>query len=235
MTQALGVDGAVGGAVRPLERPLVPAARDGGRRHGEAVPAFSDRGRGVTRSRSLRHAVLLLAGVGALLIAVELAVVAAGPSPLWMNVLIALTAAAYVGAGLLAWLRRPSSDIGAVLTAGGFVWLAADFGNALPPALIAIATITATVPLAVIVHLLVSFPSGRLQGRGPRVLVVVAYLTCVVLQAPLYLFADVPAPYDTLQIAVRPELASIGGWVQNVVGMTVMAVTAWMLVGRLRA
>jgi signal transduction histidine kinase len=219
-----------------MERPLVPAARDAGRRYDEAVLGpFSDRGRGVTRSRSLRHAVLLLAGVGALLIAVELAVVAGGPVPLWMNVLIALTAAAYVGAGVLAWLRRPSSDIGAVLTAGGFVWLAADFGNASSPALIAIATITATVPLAIIVHLLVSFPSGRLTGRGARVLVVVAYLTCIVLQAPLYLFADVPAPYDTLQVAVRPELASIGGWVQNAVGMTVMAVTAWLLVGRLRA
>ncbi len=236
MTPALGVDGAVGGAVRPLERPLVPAERDAGRRHDEAVLGpFSDRGRGVTRSRSLRHAVLLLAGVAALLIAVELAAVAAGPAPLWMNVLISLTAAAYVGAGVLAWLRRPSSDIGAVLTAGGFVWLAADAGNATSPAMIAIATITATVPLAVIVHLLVSFPSGRLPRRGARVLVVVAYLTCLVLQAPLYLFADAPAPYDILQIAVRPDLASIGGWAQNAVGMTVMAVTAWLLVGRLRA
>ncbi|MHA6625706.1 sensor histidine kinase [Pseudonocardia sichuanensis] len=231
MTSALGVDGAVGGAVHPLDRPVLRAAGDD-----QTAPGpFAARGRGLTRSRSLRHAVVQLACVAVLLGAVELAAVAAGPAPIWMNVLVTLTAAAFVGAGVLAWLRRPSSDIGAVLTAGGFVWLAADFGNATAPALIAIATITATVPLAVIVHLLVSFPSGRLTGRGARVLVVVAYLTCLVLQAPLYLFADAPAPYDTLQVAVRPDLASIGGWVQNVVGMAVMAVTAWLLVGRLRA
>ncbi|OZM81480.1 sensor histidine kinase [Pseudonocardia sp. MH-G8] len=225
------MDGDVGAAVHPLDRPVLHAAGDG-----QTAPGpFATRGRGVTRSRSLRHAVVQLACVAILLGAVELAAVAAGPAPIWMNVLVTLTAAAFVGAGALAWLRRPSSDIGAVLTAGGFVWLAADFGNATAPALVAIATITATVPLAVIVHLLVSFPSGRLTGRGARVLVGVAYLTCLVLQAPLYLFADAPAPYDTLQVAVRPELVSIGGWAQNVVGMAVMAVTAWLLVGRLRA
>jgi signal transduction histidine kinase len=93
---------------------------------------------------------------------------------------------------------------------------------------------TATVPLAVIVHLLVGFPSGRLTTRPARALVVAAYLTCLVLQAPLYLFADTPPPADALQIVDRPDLVGIGSWVQNGVGMTVMVLTAALLVRRLR-
>lgn len=236
MTPALGADGAGGGAVHPTDRPVARGAPDTGRRdHEIGLRPSAVRSHRVTRSRSLRHAVLQLAGVAALLGAVELVVVAGGPTSIGIDLLISLTAGVHVGVGTVAWLRRPSSDIGAVLVAGGFVWLATGFANSTTPALHAIGAIIATVPLAVIVHLLVGFPSGRLPGRLARTLVIAAYLTCLVLQAPLYLFADVASPYDALQVADRPDLLLLGRWVQRAVGMTVMVVTAGLLVRRLAA
>lgn len=194
------------------------------------------RGRGVTRSRSLRHAVLQLTAVAVLLGAVQLITALDGPlEPAWLILLVSLTAGAYLGAGAVAWLRRPSSGIGAVLTAGGVVWLATGFIESASPALVAIGLVTATVPLGVVVHLLVAFPSGRLTGRLSWALVVTAYLTCLALQAPLYLFSDAPPPYDVLQVAAVPDLQAAGARVQSGVGMTVMVVTAVLLVRRLRA
>jgi hypothetical protein len=180
--------------------------------------------------------VLQLGVAAVLLCAVELVVLLDGPlSPSWLSVLIPVTAGAYVVAGVVAWLRRRSSDLGALLVSGGLVWLAAGFGNAGAPALVALGTVTATVPLAVIVHLLVAFPSGRLTTRPLRALVGAAYLTSLVLQMPLYLFSSAPPPYDALQIADRPDLLSAGLWIQRVAGILVMSTTAAVLVRRLRS
>jgi signal transduction histidine kinase len=184
----------------------------------------------------LPRAVLQLAVAAVLLCVVELVVLLDGPlSPTWLSVLIPLTAATYVVAGVVAWLRRRSSDLGALLVSGGFIWLAAGFGNAGVPALVALGSITATVPLAVIVHLLVSFPSGRLTTRPLRALVGAAYLTSLVLQMPLYLFSSSPPPYDALQVADRPDLVEAGLWVQRGAGILVMSMTAAVLVRRLRS
>lgn len=191
--------------------------------------------RGVSRRRTLQHAVLTVAGSAVVLGAVELIVVLAGPlAPSWVSLMIPLVAGCYLGAGILAWLRRSSSTVGALLTAGGIIWLTTGLGNASVPALIAIGAVTATAPLALIVHLLVGFPSGRLGGGTERALVVAGYFTVLILQAPLYLFANFPPPYDALQIANRPGLQQAGVWVQRGVGIAVMACTAALLAGRLR-
>ncbi len=192
-------------------------------------------GERLTRSQGLPRAVLQLAVAAVLLGAVELVVLLDGPlRPRWLSLLIPVTAGAYVVAGVVAWLRRRSSDIGALLVSGGFIWLAAGFGNAGVPALIALGAVSATVPLAVIVHLLVSFPSGRLTTRPLRALVGGAYVTSLVLQMPLYLFSSHPPPYDALQIADRPDLLQAGVWTQRSAGIVVMSLTAAVLVRRLR-
>jgi hypothetical protein len=53
-------------------------------------------------------------------------------------------------------------------------------------------------------------------------------------KAPLYLFTATPNPYDVLVLADRPDLASIGGWIQCGAGSAVMVATTVILVGRLR-
>jgi len=84
------------------------------------------------------------------------------------------------------------------------------------------------------VHLLVSFPSGRLTTRPLRALVGATYLTSLVLQMPLYLFSSPPSPYDVLQIADRPDLLQAGLWTQRAAGILLVSSTAVVLVRRLR-
>jgi hypothetical protein len=180
-----------------------------------------------------------LAGMAAALLAlvgVEVVLFIEGPvRPLWVVLLFPADALLYIGVGLLAWTRRPSNRMGALLVVGGFVACISGLPNTGIPALIAVGLVIATVPLAIVVHLLHAFPSGRLRGRASRLTVLAAYFVVFVLQAPVYLFGQgAEGPTTVLQIADRHDLAHLGAWVQSIAGAAVMVATAAILVGRLR-
>jgi len=188
-----------------------------------------------TRARVREQSLLQLAAAVAVLVAVEVVLIITGPvAPAWVVCLLPVTAVVYLAAGLLAWSRRPSSDVGALLTAGALTLLLAGLVNTDRAPLIAIGRVTATVIVAVAIHLLVAFPTGRLTGWPSRALVAAGYFTAVVLEAPLYLFSGLPPPYATLQVADRPDLLRAGQWVQRGVGLAVVGLTGAILVGRLR-
>lgn len=142
--------------------------------------------------------------------------------------------ALYVVAGLLAWWRRPANRTGALLVCGGAAWLAASLANTGVPVLIAVGTVTAVLPVSLVLHLLHAAPGGRLRGRASKASVVTGYVVGLVLQAPLWAFRPEPPPYDLVLVAARPELAQAGYRVQQVVGAAVVAVTVWVLARRLR-
>lgn len=197
----------------------------------QAPPRVAAPARSRAVPRTLPLALVALAGTLLLLGGIEVALLVAGPmTPTWALLLFPLVGAIYAAAGLLAWWRRPSNRTGAIMVAGGVAWLVAGLANTGVTALVAAGLIGATVPLAIVVHLLHAFPSGRLRGRVSRATVLTGYAVCLVLQAPLYLFG----PLNPLQVADRHDLARAGFWVQTAVGATVMAVTAVILAQRLR-
>jgi signal transduction histidine kinase len=103
------------------------------------------------------------------------------------------------------------------------------------PALETVGLVLATVPLAVVVHLVLAFPSGRLRDGLARATVLAAYFVSVVLQAPSYLFGVSPdGSTSILHVADRRDLARLGHWVQHGVGAAVMVAAAAILVSRLR-
>lgn len=143
--------------------------------------------------------------------------------------------AVYLAAGVVAWRRRPGNRMGFLLCAGGLVYLLVSLANVQVRGLIALGQLLATVPLAMIVHLLLAFPSGRLRSRTARATVLVGYLVCTVVQVPREMFTPQAPPYDPLFVADRPDLVAVASLVQSVIGVAVMIVTAAMLARRLRA
>jgi signal transduction histidine kinase len=188
--------------------------------------------------RTLVAGLVLLAAALVALGLVDLALMLSGPafSPRWVAALYPVVAWIYLAAGIVAWLRRPSNRLGPIMVAGAGVWIAAGFVYATAaPGLIATGLILATVPLAIVVHLLHAFPSGRLHGSVSRATVLIGYAICLVLQAPLYLFMAGPdSPWTVLRISERPELAETVGDAQTLIGVTVMIVTTVILARRLR-
>ena len=191
-----------------------------------------------TPSRTLVVALAQLAVAVVALGLVQIALLLSLPAgaPHLVLCCFAIGAWIYLTAGIVAWLRRPSNRLGAIMVAGALAWLAAGFANTATPALIAGGLILATLPLAVVFHLLHAFPSGRLLGTASRVTVAVGYAICLVLQAPLYLFPGGPeTPWTVLRVSARPDLVDAAEWAQWAIGGVLVAVTVVILASRLRA
>jgi signal transduction histidine kinase len=186
-------------------------------------------------ARSLGAALIALAASATLLGAIEFALFpASGFHPVWVLDLFPAGGLVYAAAGLVAWWRRPSNGLGVIMFGAALVWLAVALANTTATMLAAGAAVLATVPLAIIVHLLLAFPSGRLRSRTARWTTVLAYVTAIVLQVPKYLFVRSGSPGGILAAADSPGLAAAGTWLQNVVGLGVMLATAVVLATRLR-
>lgn len=175
----------------------------------------------------------LTIGVGALCaVAVELALLLEQKPPApWVAALIPAVALIYVAIGLGAWVRRPNSRLAFLIVAGGGAWFLAGLVNVSVQFLTAVGLIAQTLPLAVIVHLLIGFPSGRLRNATERLVTAAGYFVCLAMQAPLYLFA----PGGPLSVADRPDLAEAGFDWQRVAGSLVVLATAALMIGRMRA
>lgn len=197
-------------------------------------------GCGVPRPRTgvtppLQVALAQLAAVWVAGLAIVVALVHAGPlGDVALVYGFPILAALYAGAGLLAWWRRPANRLGPLLVVGGAAWLTVSLANTDVPALIAVGTVTATVPVAVVIHLLHTFPGGRLRGRASTVTVFAIYVVTLVLQIPIWAFTPESPPFDVVLVSPRPELAAAGAWVQRTCVAVVVVVTVWLLVRRLR-
>lgn len=140
----------------------------------------------------------------------------------------------YVGSGLIAWRRRPRNGTGPLIVAAGIAFYLSGVANTGVPALVAIGAVSSTLVLAVIVHLLLAFPSGRLRGTPSRATVIAIYAVALVLGAPSYLL-DPNGPYPPFAVADAPKVVAVFGVAQSVCGAALMLVAAGILVGRLRA
>jgi signal transduction histidine kinase len=196
--------------------------------HGAAPPR---RTAGGERVGSLADA-LVVVGLGALLVAgTEIAFVLHRGGPYaWLTALFPVVALVYVGAGLLAWRRRPSSRLGLLIVLAGGAILVASLTTIDTPATRAVGAVFQTVVFAVIVQLLLAFPTGRLRERVERRVVIAVYAVSLLLEPPAYLFA----PDGPLSISDRPDLVDAGLQVQRAAGALVVLATAVLLVRRMR-
>jgi hypothetical protein len=109
-----------------------------------------------------------------------------------VEVLLSLLAGwSFIGSGLVAWARRPENRTGPLMVLVGVTFLAGLLHAAEQPAVQTLGAWVRPLHLAVFMHLLLAFPSGRLDSRLARGLVGAAYLDLGILyHAPLLLGDD---------------------------------------------
>jgi signal transduction histidine kinase len=96
----------------------------------------------------------------------------------------------FIGAGLFAWYRNPGNSIGVLMVATGFAWYVAQLARLEPALLFSIGFALENLYVACAVHLLLAYPSGRLEGRIDRLLVACTYATVTLGFVPLALFVS---------------------------------------------
>ena len=140
---------------------------------------------------SLRRALIGLAafviGVGALLVVIN------GKHNIHRGAYAALTLGigwGFIGTGLYAASRRPRSNTGLLMIAVGFAGLlkALSFSN--DSVIFTIGSLGELLIYALLIHLLLSFPSGHLDSRLDRVLVAIAYFNTTVVQLAAFVLND---------------------------------------------
>jgi signal transduction histidine kinase len=132
------------------------------------------------------------------------------------SALILVPAWGFVGTGLYAWDRRPENNIGPLMTAVGFAWFLQALESSNSPVPFAIGVILSALPYAILIQLLLSFPSGHLETRLQRVLVFATYFDCIVLQLGWALFTD-PESAGCEGCPENPFLIEGASWVSGVI------------------
>ncbi|GAB2597302.1 hypothetical protein GCM10027168_32720 [Streptomyces capparidis] len=82
---------------------------------------------------------------------------------------------AFAGAGLVARWRRPANPTGALMLAEGLTWFLGNLQGTAVPALFAVGAWFEALNLAVLAHLVLAYPEGRLPTRVSRWVVGVGY------------------------------------------------------------
>jgi signal transduction histidine kinase len=193
----------------------------------------------------LRVALLGLAALGVALTAVAVALVLTGDHVDQRGVQAAITVAVmggYIGTGLFAWWRRPLNRTGALMTSVGFAFLLCALTASNQEVVFSIGLLLNGLFLMVALHMVLAFPTGRLETIGLRKLVAAGYSLTLLVQAGWQLVtpdvctkdcADVPT--NVIAVADLPTLSDaivIGG---AALGTGLLAASATVLVRRWKA
>jgi len=154
--------------------------------------------------------------------------------------LAALTGSSFIAAGLVARTRRPENRTGLLLIAVGFTWFASaglmGSDDSLPWT---IGLALSAIPAGFLIHLLLAYPSGRLQSTRELVLVVFGYLLVAEAHFLLLPFdpdplscADTGCPTNAFLVSDNDAWRTAANAVVQVVAVAYLVAVAATLVGR---
>src|ERR1700750_192065 len=114
----------------------------------------------------LRRALLALFALGILFAGLDVALVLASQhedQKVATAILAPVIGLSFIGTGVFAWWRRPLNRFGLLMTSVGFAWFLAGLAESNNPTVFTIGVWVAPLYLAIVVHMVLAFPSGRLE------------------------------------------------------------------------
>jgi signal transduction histidine kinase len=138
----------------------------------------------------------------------------------------------FCGTGVFAWLRRPHNRFGALMTGVGFAWFLSALTESNDPWVYTLGVYLGPLYLVLVGHMLLAFPSGRLETTAARTLIVIGYLDALLVQLPyFFLNGDISgtdhAPANAWGIIDNPDSAQVFATVAQLVGV---ALIFWLAV-----
>jgi signal transduction histidine kinase len=148
---------------------------------------------------------------------------------------------AFVAAGIVAWLRRPANRIGLLMIVTGFALFGSSLAQASQPLPFTIGLAVAGLPAALLGHLVLAFPDGRLHSRWERLVVGGAYVDAMVVQVVMLMFMGFehvngcPCPSNLLFVRDDMRLHSAIMTSQRLLGFILAAAAVALVLRRWRA
>ena len=149
-------------------------------------------------------------------------------------VLALLVGWSFIGTGLFAWWRRPENRTGLLMCAIGFAWFATSLSASDNDLLFTIGIALDGIFPAMLGHLLIAFPSGRLETRAERLVVLAIYGVATVLQVPGLLFEDSGDPSNLMMVDPNQSLSDLLDGLQYLAAVLI-TIVGFVVIYRRRA
>jgi len=147
----------------------------------------------------------------------------------------------FIGVGLFAWWRRPLNRFGVLMTGVGFAWFMASLTAANASAIFTVASYLGPLYIALVVHMVLAFPGGRLETTGQRAIVIAGYLLVVWVRLPFFLLGgDISSdlegarPENVFALVDDPRAAVVFDWLAGFLAAVGLVITVVMLVRKQR-
>jgi signal transduction histidine kinase len=200
-----------------------------------ATPAFPRRARIVAVGVIAATLVLAVAGF------VVLAEGAARQEATALAALTLIAGLSFVGSGLIAWRRRPEARTGPLMIAAGFFMFVESLAQSDEPLPFTVGNALGGVTIAVVAHLVLAFPEGRLHSRAERFLVAAIYFDAVVLQIVMMMFMgfegepSCPCPENLLLVGVNDSVHGVVMTLERTLGIALAGTIVAVILQRWRS
>jgi hypothetical protein len=130
----------------------------------------------------------------------------------------------YIGAGLIAWWRRPDSRFGPLMVAAGFLNFLVTLQVATADVPLTIGRVLDLLPPVFFLYVFLAYPTGRLTGRFERAIVLGAVVTAIGLDLVRMMLGG-GGPRNLIQVVSEP------GAVKAVLDVQLTLISAFCLAG----
>jgi PAS domain S-box-containing protein len=151
------------------------------------------------------------------------------------EILVPLIGWAFAATGLIAWSRRPENRTGRLLVAVSFAWFVGVWSSANDAALYTVGEVCGALVLAVFAHLLLAYPSGRLQPGFERGVAFAGYVVAIVANVSVLFVDPHPlcagrCPTNLIFVGHSSTLANVFGVMTDVAAAVLLAAVAVVVV-----
>jgi PAS domain S-box-containing protein len=147
---------------------------------------------------------------------------------------------AFIGSGLIAWIRRPENRFGVLMTAVGLTWFIGALGESNASLPFTLGSVFGGLFLAVFLHALLAFPRGYLETRSVHFAVITGYAVVTVGSLLMAFFDDLSqdcadCPPNAFLISDNPAALTAVNAAVLTVAIPALAAAVWVLIRRWRA
>jgi signal transduction histidine kinase len=148
----------------------------------------------------------------------------------------------FMGTGVFAWWRRPLNRFGLLMTGVGIAWFLSGLTESNNSTVFTIGSYVEPLYLVIVIQMVLSFPTGRLETFAQRVTIAAGYLVVLAVRLPFFLLGgDIsgdlkgPRPDNVFALVDAPDLADVFDYTATFLAVVILVSTLVLLVRKRQA